>query len=69
MRRELAGLLVASTALIATSGVSKADHLLAAAMPEPRPIRRRPCLHSSLTCARRRNAASPVTTSEARPPD
>ena len=38
MRRELAGLLVALTALIATSSVSKADHLLAAAMPEPRPI-------------------------------
>src|SRR4029453_6441075 len=38
MRLELAGLFVALTALIATSGVSKADHLLAAAIAEPRPI-------------------------------
>jgi hypothetical protein len=42
MRRELAGLLVALTALIATSGVSKADHLLAAVMPEPQPIQTPP---------------------------
>jgi Protein of unknown function (DUF1592)/Protein of unknown function (DUF1588)/Protein of unknown function (DUF1585)/Protein of unknown function (DUF1595)/Protein of unknown function (DUF1587)/Planctomycete cytochrome C len=38
MRLELGGLLVALTVLIATSGVSKADRLLAAAIPEPRPI-------------------------------
>jgi mono/diheme cytochrome c family protein len=38
MRRELAGLLVALTALIATSGVSTAGHLFASAMPEPPPI-------------------------------
>src|SRR4029450_12336202 len=41
MRLELAGLLVALTALIATSGVSKAEHLLASAIPEPRPIQTR----------------------------